>query len=240
MVPTLPVGSHRQPMRSTADLSLAGHARIVAELIERLGLRDVVVVGNDLAIDQVLAIERPDLVARLVLSSQEAFENYPPGLPGRMAGLVGRLPGGIFGLVQPLRFRGLRRLPIAFGWMSKRPVPHDVADGWFRPAIEHRAIRRDLARYVRSVDKKELVRLAERLPSYRGPALVVWTKEDRVMPPEHGRRLADLLPNARLVEISDSYTLIPEDQPREFARVVRDFIEESAGRGSRPQQAAAD
>ena len=33
------------------------------------------------------------------------------------------------------------------------------------------------------------------------------------MPPDHGRRLAELLPQGRLVEISDSYTLLPLDQP---------------------------
>jgi hypothetical protein len=44
------------------------------------------------------------------------------------------------------------------------------------------------------------------------------------MPHEHGRRLADLFPNARLVEIADSYTLIPEDQPAELAAHLRAFL----------------
>jgi pimeloyl-ACP methyl ester carboxylesterase len=53
--------------------------------------------------------------------------------------------------------------------------------------------------------------------------LVVWAAEDRVMPPEHGRRLAQLLPDATHVEIADSYTLVPLDQPAELARHVREF-----------------
>jgi pimeloyl-ACP methyl ester carboxylesterase len=53
---------------------------------------------------------------------------------------------------------------------------------------------------------------------------VIWTPEDRIMPPDHGRRLAELLPNARLVEVADSYTLIQRDQPVEFARLVREFV----------------
>jgi pimeloyl-ACP methyl ester carboxylesterase len=61
-----------------------------------------------------------------------------------------------------------------------------------------------------------------------GPALVVWAAEDRLMPPEHGRRLAELLPDARLVEIDDSYTLIPEDQPGELARSIREFVRDAA------------
>src|SRR3954464_9717249 len=36
--PPLPFGAHRRPMRPDADLSLAGHARLIAELLERLDL----------------------------------------------------------------------------------------------------------------------------------------------------------------------------------------------------------
>jgi pimeloyl-ACP methyl ester carboxylesterase len=72
-------------------------------------------------------------------------------------------------------------------------------------------------------DTDLLLATAERLPGFTRPTLVVWAREDRVMPPEHGRRLAELLPHGRLVEIADSYTLIPLDQPKELARVVREF-----------------
>jgi pimeloyl-ACP methyl ester carboxylesterase len=43
------------------------------------------------------------------------------------------------------------------------------------------------------------------------------------MPPDHGRRLAELVPQGRLVEIPDSYTLIPLDQPAKLAQTIRDF-----------------
>ena len=70
--------------------------------------------------------------------------------------------------------------------------------------------------------------MPERLRSFDRPALVVWASEDRVMPPEHGRRLAELLPQGRLVEIADSYTLIPVDQPAELARQIREFVREAS------------
>ena len=68
---------------------------------------------------------------------------------------------------------------------------------------------------------------AERLPSFERPALVVWASQDRVMPPEHGRRLAELLPHGRLVEITDSYTLIPLDQPTRLAEAIQQFTHET-------------
>jgi hypothetical protein len=59
--------------------------------------------------------------------------------------------------------------------------------------------------------------------------LVIWTPEDRVRRPGHGRRLAALLPDAQLVEISDSYTLVMRDQPEAFASSVREFIRGTTG-----------
>jgi hypothetical protein len=41
---------------------------------------------------------------------------------------------------------------------------------------------------------------------------------------DHGRRLAELFTDAKLVEIEDSYTLIPEDQPERLAREPREFV----------------
>src|SRR3954452_21786855 len=92
IVPTLPLGSHRRPMHPQADLTFRGHVRLLAELLERLDLPDVTLVQSDMGFAQLLAAERPALFARLVLCSCEAFDNYPPGLPGRMLGLVAKVP----------------------------------------------------------------------------------------------------------------------------------------------------
>ena len=225
VVPTMPLGAHRRPMRPEADLSMRGQVRLVAEFLEHLDLRDVTLVGNDWGGPLLLISEgRAERVARLVICSCEAFDNYPPGLPGHAIWLAAKLPGGINATLAPLRLRVFRRLPLTFGWMSKRPVPDDVMDAWLRPALTQGAVRRDLRKYAGSVRKSEFIDSAERLRTFDRPALVVWAAEDRVMPPAHGRRLADLLPRAQLVEISDSYTLIPEDQPARLAAQIRDFI----------------
>ena len=91
--------------------------------------------------------------------------------------------------------------------------------------MKQREIRRDAVRVLRAIaaEPNLLLDAAETLPSFDRPALVVWASADRVMPPEHGRRLAELLPQGELVEIDDSYTLIPLDQPAMLAQTVREF-----------------
>ena len=227
VVPTLPVGGHRRPMRADADLSLHGLAKLQAEFLEALDLRDVTLVGNDLGLFQVTAGEYPERLARLVITSCEAFENIPPGLPGHTVAFAAMFPGGLNALAQPLRLRALRRLPLAFGWMAKRPIPREITDAWLRPLLSQREIRRDLLKYLRHYNKGDLLAAAERLRSFDRPALVIWALEDRVMPPAHGRRLAALLPHGQLIEIADSYTLIPEEQPGELARAIRQFVRDT-------------
>jgi pimeloyl-ACP methyl ester carboxylesterase len=231
IVPTLPLGAHRHAMDADADLSPRGIARLVTELLERLALDDVTLVGNDTggALVQLIAADGAARVGRIVLVSCDAFDNFPPGLTGRTLVRTGKLPPALFGLfMQQMRLRPLRRLPLAFGWLTKRG---DAATArWIEPVLERREIRRDAVRALRAIaaDERVLLEAAEELPRFDRPALVVWASEDRVMPPEHGRRLAELLPQGRLVEIPDSYTLIPLDQPVRLAQAIGGFANGAA------------
>jgi pimeloyl-ACP methyl ester carboxylesterase len=234
VAPTLPLGAHRHPMHADADLSVAGIARLVAEFLDRLDLRDVTLVGNDTggALVQLLVTDGATRVERVVLASCDAFDNFPPGLTGRTLVLTGKLSPRMFGLfMQQLRLRMIRRLPVAFGWLTLRG---DAATArWIRPVLKQPEIRRDTVRVLRAIGAEPnlLLAAAETLPGFDRPALVVWAISDRVMPLEHGRRLAELLPQGRLVEVDDSYTLIPLDQPARLAQIIREFTQ-PAGRQS--------
>jgi pimeloyl-ACP methyl ester carboxylesterase len=230
VAPTLPLGAHRHAMHADADLSLPGIARLVAEFLDRLDLQDVTLVGNDTggALVQLLMCDGVARVGRVVLASCDAFDNFPPGLTGKTLVLTGKLSPRMFGLfMQQMRLRMIRRLPIAFGWLTTRG---DAATArWMKPVLTRPEIRRDAVRMLRAAaaDTNLLLAAAECLPSFDRPALVVWASGDRVMPPEHGRRLAELLPHGGLVEVEDSYTLIPLDQPARLAQIIREFTHAS-------------
>jgi pimeloyl-ACP methyl ester carboxylesterase len=233
VVPTLPLGAHRHGMNADADLSLRGIARLVAEFLDRLDLTDVTLVGNDTggALVQLIICDGAARVDRVVLASCDAFDNFPPGLTGKTLVLTGKLAPSMFGVfMQQMRLRPVRRLPISFGWLTKRG---DAATSrWMKPVMRQPEIRRDAVRMLRAVaaDTNLMVEAAECLPGFDRPALVIWASGDRVMPLEHGRRLAELLPQGRLVEVDDSYTLMPLDQPVALAKHVREFARAASGR----------
>jgi pimeloyl-ACP methyl ester carboxylesterase len=229
VAPTLPLGAHQVPVRREANLSLPAIARLVTEFVDELDLGDVTLVGNDTGgalVQLIMADHDAPRVSRAVLASCDAFDNFPPGLTGKALVMSGRLPPTLFGLfMQQMRLRAVRRLPIAFGWLTKRG---DAATArWIRPVLTSPEIRVDTVRLLRAAraDKRALEGAAVTLPDFTRPVLVAWAREDRVMPPEHGRRLAEMLPDARLAEIDDSYTLIPLDQPAKLAQLIREFTQ---------------
>ena len=224
--PTLPLGSHRHRLRPGADVSHTGVADLVGELLDALDLHEVTLVLNDWGGAQFLiAAQRTERIAGLVLAACEAFENFPPGLPGKAIASAARIPAALWLSMQLQRFTWFRRAPGAWGWMSKRPVPREVMDAWFRPATVDPAVRRDLRSFALSTPPRDaLLRLAEDLRTFTRPVLVVWASEDKMMPREHGPRLAELFDDATLVEIDDSYTLLPEDQPALLAAELRAFL----------------
>ena len=141
---TLPMGAHRQGMHPDADLSLPGMASLVAEFLDRLDLHDVTLVGNDTggALVQLLARDASPRIGRIVLASCEAFDNFPARVTGKTLAMIGKLPPALFGLfMQQMRLRPVRRLPVAFGWLTKRG---DVITArWMKPVLQQDEIRRE-------------------------------------------------------------------------------------------------
>lgn len=226
IVPELPFGAHKEPFPDEADLSLPGIVSMLVEFLEELDLDDVTLVSNDWGGAQlVVAPGGSTRVGRLVLSSCEAFDNYPPGLPGRLLCLNAMMPGGTFLTSQLLRPRFIRHLPFTFGGMSKKRVPEAQMQGWIEPLRTRRGIRRDLDKYLRAVPKKkQLLQWADDQKSFEGDVLIVWARGDKVMPPRHAERLAEHFENTTLVWVDDSRTLIPIDQPGQLVEAIRSFL----------------
>jgi pimeloyl-ACP methyl ester carboxylesterase len=66
--------------------------------------------------------------------------------------------------------------------------------------------------------------LARFLPRVRNPALVVWGREDRIVPVICGEQYRRLLPGATLAVLERCGHLPPLEQPDALARLVLDFL----------------
>ena len=227
IVPDLPWGAHSHPLREDADLSLPGMARIVADFMAALELDDVTIVANDTggAVAQSLAGRHPGHIGRLVLTSCDAFEKFPP-TPQRYLEFTARSRALMWFVAWSVQFKFVQRLPTAYGWTTTRPIEPAIMRSYTAPVRTDPGVRRDLTRLLRAVDTRFTHEAAEALRGFDRPALVLWADRDKIFPREHGRRLAELLPHGRFELVPDSRTFIPEEQPEYLAARVRDFAAE--------------
>jgi pimeloyl-ACP methyl ester carboxylesterase len=220
----LPLGSHVRAMPAGADLSPPALANLIADAIEELDLEDVTLVGNDTggALSQLVATRRPERIGRLVLTSCDYRDNFPPAA-FRPLIAAARAPGALRAILTTLRPRTPRRLPLAYGWLAKRPIDPDAEDSYVLAALADPGVMADLRRVLVGIDTRHTNAAADALVRFERPALIAWSRADRFFPPRDAQALAATLPDARLEWIDDSYTFSPEDQPGRLAALIAGF-----------------
>src|SRR5215217_1082387 len=227
----LPLGSHLEPMPKDADLRPPALADLIADSLAALELTDVTLVGNDTGggLSQIVATRRPERLGALVLTSCDAFENFPPRF-FRVVLAPARIPGTIPVGFGALRLRPARRLPIAYGWLSNEQAEREAEDSYVLPVLTRREVRRDVRKLLGGLDPSYTLDAAAKLAQWDRPALIAWSEKDRFFPREHGERLAKLIPGARLEWIEGARTFSPEDAPERLAEVIGAFARERSAR----------
>jgi pimeloyl-ACP methyl ester carboxylesterase len=231
VVPDLPLGSPELPLKAHADLSPSGLAALVAQIIEALDLEDVTLIGNDTggALCQLLVVAEPERIGRLVLTDCDAFEDFPPKAFKPLVAAA-KVPGALRAMLQPMRVKSARRLPLAYGWLTKRPVPDDVMDGWTLRALQDPGVMADLRKALSGLSPDVLLDNSPKLTSFDKPVLLVWSREDKFFKIENAHRLAAVFPNARVEELTDAYAFVSWDQPDRVAELVGAFAGQAAGK----------
>ena len=216
-------------MPEESDLTPHGLADLIADALEALALDDVTLVGNDTggALCQMMVTRRPERIARLVLTSCDYRDNFPPRM-FRYFKPAAVIPGAMKLLMLPMRLRAPRRLPFAFGWLVTRPIDRAAEDSYLLAGLTISGVERDLKRVIKGLDTRYTNEAADRLGEFDRPALVAWSRDDRFFKPAHAHRLAQDLPNARLEWIEHARSLSPEDEPDRLAELIASFVREPA------------
>lgn len=68
-------------------------------------------------------------------------------------------------------------------------------------------------------------RIRKRLYRLSARTLLVWGREDRLIPPVYGERWLELLPNARIEWIERAGHMVPHEAPEKVAAAIESFLE---------------
>jgi pimeloyl-ACP methyl ester carboxylesterase len=222
IAPDWPIGAQQVAMKPGADLTPYGIADIVASFLEALDLTDVTIVGNDSggAMSQVLVTRHPERIGRLVLTNCDTHENFPPGIFKTMPPLA-KFPGGMALLAAPFRVPAVARA--AFRPFTREPLPPELIASWMAPGLNDPGVKHDLKKVTTGMNKRYTLEAAEKLRGSELPLLLTWAPGDRLFPLKYAERLAGEVANARIVQIPDSRTFVPIDQPQRLADEIAGF-----------------
>ncbi|OHU62809.1 alpha/beta fold hydrolase [Mycobacteroides chelonae] len=222
IAPDLPLGAHATPMNASANLTPRSVAGLIRELIGSLGLDNVTIVATDTggAITQLLLADGCDRIGRVVLTPCDSFDNFLP-MSIRVFQYWARIPGTDF-VLRPFRLKIAQR---ALGnTLAKHSIPEDVLGEWVRPLLQNKTVRRDVRAFLRGIDYHDTLAAAETLRTFDKPVLLLWPRKLPFFPFAHAQRWVQLLPDARLVEVPDSYTFVSEDQPELMVKEIEAFV----------------
>ena len=228
ILPDWSLGAHRRPVHPDAGLSPIAVADAVAGLLDALDLHDVVLVGSDTGGGLCQLALRGDThrVRGLVLTNCDAFEQFPPRFFVPLF-ILARSRLAVWMLAQQIRLRAVRHSPLGFGPLLNRPRPASLTRGWIQPLLDSAAIRHDVTRFARGMQRTELVGAATWLSHFEGPVRLVWGTRDKHFTIELGRRLAAAFPLAHLDEVADATTFVSIDRPDTVASDVKDVAVKS-------------
>jgi len=228
ILPDWPLGAHRRPADPRVDLSPTTVADAVSGLLDALDLHDVVLVGSDTGGGLCQLALRGDTrrVRGLVLTNCDAFEQFPPQFFVPLF-VLARSRLAVWTIAQHTRLRAVRHSPLGFGPLLNRPRRASLTRGWIQPLLDSPAIRRDVTRFARGMQRTELVNAATWLGQFKGPVRLVWGTRDKHFTIELGRRLAAAFRLAQLDEVADATTFVSIDRPDAVVNAVRDVLAES-------------
>lgn len=205
--------------------SVHDQADLLCDFIIRHDLRELTLVGHSfggavaLFTTSQLTEREPGRLARLILVDSIAFKQPLPAFIRRLLiPVVG--PVGLYLLPAEV----LVRSALALAFYDATKVTGDMvrryAEALKTPGGRHALLQ--TARRMVSADTAELASACEKI---RVPTLILWGREDRVVPLEVGVRLHETIPRSKLEIIEQCGHMPQEEKPEETLRIIARFMD---------------
>jgi pimeloyl-ACP methyl ester carboxylesterase len=204
----------------TGMTSVRDYAQVMARFLDTLGIDTVDIVGHSFGgwIALCLATEHPERVSRLVVI--DAMGVDVPDTPAADLERLGEeaFARAAFAQTGEVVIRG------DFGG-----VREDVRTGQeFEKQWKSRALVAQLVR-GRYADPE----LTQKVKTITADTLLVWGREDQIVPWRHGEVLAAAIPRSRLVVIADAGHTPMREKRETFQRLVHEFLSGRMEQGER-------
>ena len=222
----------------TQDVSFTAQARMLAEVLDALGIERVDMIGNDSggAIAQIFAVHHPDRLASLVLTNCDVHDGWPPSqvLPLMEHARAGTLAS----IFQPMierpdlarqRYTRGESVPLFRSYADSSVLTDEVIRLYLQPLFSSPQRIEAFHRYWLGFDNAQTIAIHDRLKTLQVPTLIVWGLQDFFFDKKWAYWLRDTIPGAReVVEVDDARLFFPEDRPDSLATPMLRFWNEQS------------
>src|SRR5215470_10004024 len=220
----------------TQDVSFAAQARMLARVLDALGIERVDLVGNDSggAIAQIFAAHYPDRLTSLVLTNCDVHDGWPPP---QVLPLIERARAGTLApIFQPMverpdllreRYARGESVPLLRSYADPSVLTDEVIRLYLQPLLSSRQRIDAFQRYWLGFDNRHTVAIHDALKVLQVPTLIVWGLKDIFFDVKWAYWLKDTIPGARrVIEVEDARLFFPEDRPDGLAPPILEFWDE--------------
>ena len=210
------------------------HAVEVARFLAARDLTDVTLVGHSLGGGVALLVALAELEAptprlsRLAVLAGPAFpQKIPPFISMARVPLLGPVA---LHLIPPRRIIAAALRSIVYD--PSRVTEQQITN--YAEPLGGPGGRYGLLHTARQLVPEDLDLVVDRYPLLGLPTLLLWGRQDRVVPLGVAQRLRDLLPDARLVVLDPCGHLLPEEESAKGVSALRSFLEATENAQPRP------
>jgi uncharacterized protein (TIGR00369 family) len=205
--------------RLDADLSLAAQARYMVAFMETVGIHQAAVIGHDIGggVAQLMAVDEPQRVARLVLIDSAVDNNWPAPVIARL-----KEPAWDQILVNLDMRKGLRE-GLQNGTVMEGRVTDELVDEWTRP-FQDIGGRRAYLRAARALNNRDLVGRSKHIEEIETPTLILWGANDAFLEPRWAEVLQRKFRNSTVEIIDPGGHFLPLDRPDAVVEAITRFL----------------
>lgn len=217
-------GAGRAAKPDDRHYSVHDQARHVADLVAQRDLRDLTLVGHSFGGGVVLsaviggALPLGRLRSLVLIDSMAYPQRFPWFLAAVRVPVVGPLALGLLPKTAQVR------LVLRSGYHRPARITREAVETYAAP-LRTAAGRRALVETALAMPPDDADALAEKYPQITLPTLIVWGRDDAIVPLSIGRRLHEAIASSRLVVVDDAGHLPHEEQPERVLDALGGFLD---------------
>ena len=203
----------------SADVSINAQSRVLVQVMDALGAPRADIVAHDIGggVAQLMAVNHPEKVRKLVLIDSVCFDSWPIPefeplqVPEAESGMSlndfvsmmrGFMPGGVY---------------------TKSVMTNELMDLYLAPWSNEDG-KRAFFRNLRRLNKEYTQAIADELKHLPHRSLVLWGDKDPFQKPKYAQMLAETIPDAELGWIEDTGHWLIEEKPDEVGDRIHQFL----------------